>query len=610
MCGIAGIMNIKEDISSHKSIIKNMVNALRHRGPDSSGFWEAPHLLLGHTRLIVVDPDNGSQPMVIQKNDNTYVITYNGELYNTQEIRNELKQKNYSFKGRSDTEVLLNAYIEWKEECVNKLNGIFAFSVWDTNQNRLFLARDRFGVKPLFYFFHQDLFVFASELKALLCHPSIKPIITKDSLSDILLLGPSRTPGFGIFKNVHELKPSHYLVFDGKNITTTKYWQLKSTKHTDSFSETVEKIRFLVTDSIKRQLVSDVPLCTFLSGGLDSSAISSIASKKYQDEGRTLHTYSINFTDNDKYFKAGKFQSSIDDTWINLVSKYAKTNHHQITLGVSEQIDALEDALNARDLPGMADIDASLLLFCREIKKDFVVSLSGECADEIFGGYPWFFNMSNSNEFPWIKENNDKLNILSDDLLKLLRPKEYIKRRYLETINNMPKLDGEDSVSTKRRELFYLNYTWFMANLLERKDRMSMACGLEVRVPFCDHRIVEYAWNIPWEMMSYNNFEKGLLREALHGILPDEVLYRKKNPYPKTYNPEFEKKLKERLNDILHDNTSSILSLVDYKKLKQLINMDSNYTSPWFGQLMATPQLYAYLIQLDLWFRKFKPIFI
>ena len=238
------------------------------------------------------------------------------------------------------------------------------------------------------------------------------------------------------------------------------------------------------------------------------------------------------------------------------------------------------------------------------------MSLSGECADEIFGGYPWFFNMSNSNEFPWIKENNDKLNILSDDLLKLLRPKEYIKRRYLETINNMPKLDGEDSVSTKRRELFYLNYTWFMANLLERKDRMSMACGLEVRVPFCDHRIVEYAWNIPWEMMSYNNFEKGLLREALHGILPDEVLYRKKNPYPKTYNPEFEKKLKERLNDILHDNTSSILSLVDYKKLKQLINMDSNYTSPWFGQLMATPQLYAYLIQLDLWFRKFKPIFI
>ena len=608
MCGIAGFMNIKQDLTEYKSIMEDMINVLRHRGPDGFSIWGTDHLLLGHSRLIVIDPYTGQQPMVITKNQNTYVITYNGELYNTQDIRHELEQKNYSFRGTSDTEVLLNSYIEWGYKCLEKLNGIFSFAIWDTNKHKLFLARDRFGVKPLFYFWNDDSFVFASELKGLLRHPDVKPIVNKTSLSDILFLGPSRTPGCGIFKNVSELKPAHYLTFDGRNINVTQYWKLKSKKHTDTFSETVEKVRSLFSDAVTRQLVSDVPLCTFLSGGLDSSAISAIAAKHYKQNGTKLHTYSINFTDNEKYFKAGKFQSSIDDKWINIVSKHSDTVHHLVTLDVYEQIDALEDSLIARDLPGMADIDSSMLLFCREIKKDFVVSLSGECADEIFGGYPWFFreDVLTLEEFPWIRKNSDKIQVLSPDLLEMLKPSEYLSMRYHETLENMPRLDDEDYISSKRREMFFLNYNWFMLNLLERKDRMSMACGLEVRVPFCDHRIVEYTWNIPWEFMKYKDSEKGLLREALYGILPDEVLYRKKNPYPKTYNPLYEQILKERLNDILDDNSSKLLSLIDYKKLKQLMNMDSNYTSPWYGQLMATPQLYAYLIQLDLWFKKYK----
>lgn len=608
MCGITGIMNIKTNLSDNFSIIKNMTNSIRHRGPDASSIWTSSHILLGHARLIVVDPYNGSQPMTIRKNANTYVIVYNGEIYNTSEIKNELLKKDYSFRGTSDTEVLLSAYIEWGDEFLEKVNGIFSFAIWDENRQHLFLARDRFGVKPLFYFYNDDLFIFASELKALLCHPAVYPIIDNISLSDILFLGPSRTPGFGIFKNVHELKPAHYLKFDGFKMTITKYWHLVSKKHSDTLDETIEKIRFLVSDSIHRQLISDVPLCTFLSGGLDSSIISAIAAQKFKNQNIRLNTYSLNFTDNTKFFKAGKFQSSIDDKWIQMVSDSSNTIHHTITLDVNEQIDTLEDALNARDLPGMADIDSSLLLFCREIRKDFVVALSGECADEIFGGYPWYFDVSSMQQFPWIKQNNDKINILSKDLLDILHPSEYIKMRYEQTFSDMPTLDTDDPITAKRRKMFYLNYTWFMANLLERKDRMSMSCGLEVRVPFCDHRIVEYTWNIPWNIMTYNNHEKGILREAMKGILPEPVLYRKKNPYPKTYNPLFEKILKHRLLDILDDNSSHILSLVDYKKLYSLLNSDSDYTSPWYGQLMATPQLYAYLIQLELWFRKFKPI--
>lgn len=610
MCGIAGFMNMKENISNKISVIDKMTKSLSHRGPDGFSIWSSEHVLLGHSRLIVIDPYNGTQPMTIKKNDNTYVITYNGELYNTDEIRQELKQKDYYFKGTSDTEVLLSAYIEWGYDCLKKLNGIFSFAIWDTNRQKLFLARDRFGVKPLFYFHKDDLFVFASELKALLCHPSVKPIIDKNSLAEILSLGPSRTPGHGIYKNAYEVKPANYIVFDGDKLDIKQYWKLESKKHTDSFSDTVSKVRYLFTNAVKRQLVSDVPLCTFLSGGLDSSAISAIASSEYKKNNQRLHTYSLNFTGNDKYFKAGKFQSSIDDKWINIVSKSSDTVHHSITLDVYEQIDALEDALVARDLPGMADIDSSMLLFCREIKKDFVVAVSGECADEIFGGYPWFFreDILSLEKFPWISENSDKFKVLSPDLLKIINPGEYLSMRYKETLQNMPRLDGDDFITNKRREMFYLNYNWFMLNLLERKDRMSMACGLEVRVPFCDHRIVEYTWNIPWDMMKHNESEKGLLRKALECVLPDEVLYRKKNPYPKTYNPLFEQILKERLNDILSDSTSPLISLVDYKNLKELMNKDSNYTSPWYGQLMATPQLYAYLIQLDLWFRKYKVV--
>lgn len=208
--------------------------------------------------------------------------------------------------------------------------------------------------------------------------------------------------------------------------------------------------------------------------------------------------------------------------------------------------------------------------------------------------------------FPWSVNVNERKIVMSQDLIHEIGPDEYIYMRYADTLKEVPRLQGETDIEARRREMFYLNFTWFMQTLLDRKDRMSMANGLEVRVPYCDHRLVQYLWNIPWEMKMLNGREKGLLRRALEGILPEDVLYRKKSPYPKTHNPAYEKAVKTWLLEILHDTSSPLLPLVDRDAVVLKINGNSNYGKPWFGQLMAEPQMYAYLIQVDLWLRKYK----
>jgi len=612
LCGIAGWFDLRDDLSGKKMVIGDMCETLANRGPDEEGFWLNSHVAFGHKRLAVIDPEGGQQPMVRRYGDNAYVITYNGELYNTQELRKELENLGHRFTTDSDTEVLLVSFVQWGPKCVEYLNGIFAFGIWDGKEKQLFLARDRFGVKPLFYALRGGGIIFASELKAILAHPAVKAEIDRDGLSEVFSLGPSRTPGSGVFKDVFEVKPAHCLLFNGDGCKTWRYWQLTSEMHTDSLAETVEKVRFLVTDSIKRQLVSDVPVCTFLSGGLDSSTITALAARHFHETGKgRLHTYSIDYADNDKFFRANLFQPDSDNEWIRLVSETFGTEHHRITVGTTALAEALEDALIARDLPGMADIDSSLLLFCREVKKRATVALSGECADEIFGGYPWFHRpeLADDDSFPWIRSKRLRARILSRETKALIDPEAYIKRRLGETLKEVPRLAGEGPDEAKRRELFYLNMMWFMATLLDRKDRMSMAAGLEVRVPFCDHRLVQYVWNIPWEMKMLGGREKGILRKAMEGVLPGEVLQRKKSPFPKTFHPEYERIVGRRLEEILHDPASPILDFIDKEEVLKLIREQPEDDSPWFGQLMAKAQLLAYLIQVNLWLEKYKIAF-
>ncbi|HPU58935.1 MAG TPA: asparagine synthase (glutamine-hydrolyzing), partial [Candidatus Avimonas sp.] len=487
-------------------------------------------------------------PMIRNTSSAEYVIVYNGEIYNTDELMPELKRAGYVFETTSDTEVILYAYIHYGIEFVSRLNGIFAFAIWDGELDRLVLYRDRVGVKPLFYSIRGDTLVFGSEIKAIFNYPGIKPEIGIDGFREIFGIGPARTSGNGVFYGINEIKPGEYAVFSNEGFTTKEYWDLESKPHTDGYTETVEKVSFLVRDAIRRQMVSDVPVCSFLSGGIDSSIVTAVASSYLNENGVTLNTFSFDFKDNSKFFKSNAFQPERDRPYVDMMLSMYNLNHTYLECDEGLLADLLYTAVDAKDLPGMADIDASLLYFCSLVKKHNKVALTGECADEIFGGYPWFYReeLLSVNGFPWSRDINARTALLSDDFIRELNLEEYVSERYRESLKEVPLLEDENPADKRRREITYLNIKWFMQTLLDRMDRASMFSGLEARVPFADHRIIEYVFNIPWEIKFKDGVEKSLLREAGKGLLPEKVLYRKKSPYPKTYHPNYERLLKER----------------------------------------------------------------
>ncbi len=613
MCGIAGIINFKKNLVTYKEynrlVVKEMADAISHRGPDASGEWVGEHAAFSHARLAVIDPEGGAQPMQRTCQGHEFVIAYNGELYNTGDLRADLKKYGYSFTTTSDTEVLLYAYIHYGEKCVNMLNGIYAFCIWDTMRQRVFICRDRFGVKPFFYTTNGETIVFASELKAIFKHPLVEAVIDADSLREIFAISPARTPGSGVFKDVHELRPGHCMTVDRSGMKIKRYWQLESKEHTDSYEETIEKVRELVVDSVERQLVSDVPIGTLLSGGLDSSIITAIAAKYMQNQGKQLSTYSFDYEDNDKYFKASAFQPDADSPWVKRMVEEFGTNHTYLCCPNDYLLKYIKDATIYKDLPGMADVDASLLYFCRRIKNNHTVVLSGECSDEIFGGYPWFRSEKafKTPAFPWCYDLSMRENVLLPNIWDSLKLEEYSRMRYEQSIAETPCFAEDSPEEKRRREISYLNINWFMTNLLDRKDRMSMASGLEVRVPFCDHRLVEYVWNIPWDMKNRGNISKNVLREAARGILPQDVLERKKSPYPKTHNPYYEESIKAHIREICQDKNSLMFAFVDRDKVLELCDESLDYGKPFFGQLMAGPQFLGFLAQVEYWLNEFKP---
>lgn len=609
MCGIAGWLNYDENISRNERVIEKMWDTLRRRGPDSSGKYIEENVCLLHRRLAVVDIKNGNQPMIKTVGGKTYIIVYNGELYNTNRIREALEAENYEFEGHSDTEVLLYSYIEWGERCVERFNGIYAFAIYDKDERKLFFARDRAGVKPFFYNISGRDFVFGSEIKTLLENPCVSRDVSREGVAEVFLIGPGRTPGATAFCDVEELCPGWCGTFTESGLSVWQYWKLEAHEHTDSFDETCDKIRFLLEDSISRQLVSDVPLCCFLSGGLDSSIISSVAARKFREDGREkLVTYSVDYVDNDKYFQANSFQPNRDDYFIDLMVNDINSDHRKVILDNKSVANALDDAVLARDLPGMADVDSSLLLFCRAVKHTHTVVLSGECSDEIFGGYPWYHNpkVLNRDDFPWGGNTELKAKLISSELLTF-DPNDFVRQRYLDTINSAPKLSGDSDVDRRIREMYILNINWFMQTLLDRKDRMSMYSGLEVRVPFCDHRILEYAYNIPWDVKSCGGREKGMLRRAFSGILPDEITERKKSPYPKTHNPVYMRAVTEKMKNVIKNPASPIFEIADRKNLESLVESGgSEFKVPWYGQLMDGPQILAYMYMINSWMQEYK----
>ena len=606
MCGFCGYVNYKKDVTN-KYNIEFMNNIIKHRGPNEQNVIIKDNIALGHVRLSIIDLKLGSQPMEKEHDGNKYVICYNGELYNTKEIKDDLIKKGYSFKTKCDTEVVLTAFIEYGTEFLKNLNGIFSFCIYDYNKNSIFLARDHLGIKPLFYSLTKDgTLVFASEIKAILKHNEITPILDKEGFMELFALGPAHSPGKTYFKNIYELKAGHYAIFDTNGLFTDKFWDLETRECNDTEEEAISKIHFLLKDSLNRQLVSDVGISSMLSGGIDSSILTKLANDQIKD----LTTFSIDFKGNDKNFVANDYQGSKDSDYIKIMREHLSTTNKDIKIDNEYLFMLLKDAMIARDMPGMADIDASMFAFCKAIKENgFKVCLSGECSDEIFGGYPWFYkeHLINHIGFPWALSEILRSNIIRPGILKDNEIQEYVLNARNETLKPVTAIAPNDTYENRYRNINYLTIKWFMNTLVERTDRTSMANSLEVRVPFADYRIFEYVYNLPAKMKlglnhSDTPIEKYLLREAFKNDIPREVLYRKKSPFPKTYDPHYLNLVETEMLNILNNKKSKINNFINIDFIKDLIySHGESLKENWFGQLMTYPQTLAYLIQINMW---------
>ncbi|MDY3225079.1 MAG: asparagine synthase (glutamine-hydrolyzing) [Candidatus Faecousia sp.] len=598
MCAIAGIIGLKAEDST----IRRMLQTMRRRGPDAQGVYCSGDTALLHTRLAIIDPKGGRQPMSLSWAQERYTLVYNGELYNTEQLRQELLAAGHRFEGYSDTEVLLHCYAEYGEACLEKLNGIFAFAVWEENSRRLFLARDRIGVKPLFYLQQGQGFLFASEIKTILKYPAVRAQLDREGAAQLILLGPGRLPGSGVFRGIREVEPGWCGYYQDGKLSLKQYWKLRDREHRENFEDTVAHVRELVFDAIRRQMVSDVPIGTFLSGGLDSSIITAICAGEERKAGRQLRTFSVDYQNQERYFQASKFQPNSDHDYITIMQEAVGTEHHWTVLSPEALCGALEDATIARDLPGMADVDFSLLAFCGDIRREVRVALSGECADEIFGGYPWYRDpeVRGREGFPWAQNTLQRVSLLQPGIAG--DGEAFVMDAYSQTCRESDILPGTSTLETRMKEMVNLNFRWFMQTLLDRKDRMSMYHGLEVRVPFCDYRIAEYLYGVPWEFKDYQGREKGLLREAVKDLLPTEILYRKKSPYPKTFDPRYTQLIAGRFRE-MQAQKAPVWDLVRKDRVEHLLASDSPW--PWYGQLMRNPQIMAYFLQLDFWLRHY-----
>lgn len=548
-----------------------------------------------------MDPESGLQPMTAVYNDRQYTVIYNGEIYNADELKVELTKKGALFKTRCDTEVLLWAYIFYREECPKYLNGIFTFLVYDHSEHILFAARDRLGVKPLYYAVCDDRWLFASEPKALLAHPAVTAKVDREGLWELLFLSPVTTEESAIFRDIKQVRAGERISLLPGGVKRDFYWRLEAQKCNDSLEDAVAHTKYLLEDAVKRQIISDVPLCTFLSGGLDSSVISAIAAKQLREKGEKLSTYSFEYEGNRENFHSTLFQPQGDDLYALRLAEDLSTVHTVLTAPTDAVAELLGEAAFYRDLPGQADIDSSLLYFCREVKKKHTVALSGECSDEIFGGYPWFYRpeMLYRDFFPWIHEPFVRASLFRNEIVLPNEGYAHLSADYRNFLHSCPVVEGECDADRTARLATCLSLRYFMQNLLMRKDRMSMAAAVEVRVPFADHRIIEYVYNLPWSY-KYDGSpvgEKTLLRKASADFLPDYILKRKKSPYPKTHNPRYEQILRDKLAAELQKDTL-FTSLVDRRAIDAfLLGEDTT----WFGQLMSRPQMIAWLLQLSTW---------
>ncbi|MGW9080026.1 asparagine synthase (glutamine-hydrolyzing) [Streptomyces kronopolitis] len=577
MCGITGWISYDTDLTTQRRTLETMTRTMACRGPDADGVWLDTHAAFGHRRLAVIDLDGGTQPMAVDHEGRTLVVTtYSGEVYNYRELRRELTGLGHTFRTHSDTEVVLHAYLQWGAACAEHLNGMYAFALWDPRTEELLLIRDRMGIKPLYYHPTPDGVLFGSEPKAILAHPSVRPTVDAEGLAELITF--TKTPGHAVYQGMHEVRPGHVVRVGRNGVRSTRYWALEAREHTDGLDATVAHIRDLLDDIVARQLIADVPLCTLLSGGLDSSAITALAAKALAEQGRgPVRSFAVDFTGYTENFTPDDLRGTPDGPYAHALAEHVRSDHRDIVLDTADLMDPGHRAavLAARDLPnGFGDGDTSLYLLFKAVRERSTVALSGESADEVFGGYRWFHDPEavHADTFPWIAAgiagrfaggDTDREALLDRGLLGKLDLPGYERRRYREALAEVPYLDSDTGLQRRMREISYLHLTRFVQILLDRKDRASMAVGLEVRVPFCDHRLVDYVFNTPWAMKTFDGREKSLLRAATREVLPDLVADRVKSPYPSTQDPRYSEALRTELKALCADRDAPVRPLLD-----------------------------------------------
>ena len=578
MCGISGWVDFRRDLTREQSVVDAMCDTMACRGPDARGTYTRPHVALGHRRLAIIDLPGGAQPMQYDTPDGEVAIVYSGEAYNFTELRDELRRRGHQFKTDSDTEVVLHGYLEWGAEVAEHLNGMFAFAVWDARSEQLLLIRDRMGIKPLYYYPTEDGLLFGSEPKAILANPLAEKTVDANGLRELFTL--IKTPGEAIWSGMREVEPGTVLSFDRNGLKIDTYWKLSAVEHTDDQQTTVHRVRELLDDIVARQLISDVPRCVLLSGGLDSSAITALAGQQLARNGERVRSFAVDFLGQTENFVPDSLRETPDGPYVHDVAQHVGSEHKDIVLDPNSLADpeVRRAAVQARDLPlGLGDMDQSLYLLFKEIRKHSTVALSGESADEVFGGYKWFHDpeVQRANTFPWLgaTDNVSRNGALNPELVDKLDLASYVADNYRSALDEVPRLDGESDHERRMREISYLHLTRFVRFLLDRKDRMSMAVGLEVRVPFCDHRLVEYVFNAPWALKTFDGREKSLLRHATADVLPKSVVERRKSPYPSTQDPKYAAVLQSQVSDLVSSG-SEALSLVDEKWLRDALAQD------------------------------------
>ncbi|MFM9702657.1 MULTISPECIES: asparagine synthase (glutamine-hydrolyzing) [Streptomyces] len=604
MCGVTGWVDWETDLRTRGATVSAMAETLACRGPDASGVWLSRHAAFGHRRLSVIDLTGGAQPLGTGQPET--VLTYNGELYNHQELRRELQSLGHTFRTRSDTEVVLRAHIEWGTDAPRRFNGIFAYALWDGRAEELLLVRDHLGIKPLYWHAHAAGVLFGSEPKAVLANPLFRAELDAEGIAELFALPAAPTAGHGLFRGLNEVRPGHLVSVRRSAVREFPYWRLVSRPHTDDAATTRRTVRELLADAVERQLMSDVPLCTLLSGGVDSSAITALAALARERSGQgKVSSFSVDFPGSADR-APDTWRTGADAPFVRAAAEHVGTLHTSVVIPDDDLLEARQAVLRARDRPGWGEMDASLHLLFREVRRRSTVALSGEAADEVFGGYPYFHSPDalSAPTFPWLHGRPTPAVLLRPEVRAEVRPQEYTAQQYRDSLAGTPALAGEAAADRRVREVFHLALTRWLPPLLERVDRVSMSVGLEVRVPFCDHRLVEYAWNVPWSLKTPDGRPKGLLRDAVRDLLPAAVADRPKSGYPSTPAVRYTQVLTDRAHELLADPAAPVFDLVDRETVRRALAEGLTLPSP-----RTAPNPVGgldHLVQVDEWLRAYR----